>query len=303
MSDSSNSRRQFLQAATAATVAARASAAQPDLLPTVKFGKHDVSRLIVGTNPFFGYTHFNAMYDKFMREWYTMDRRAEVLHNCEKAGINTWQLHYHADTIALLRRIRAEGSKLNTFLLSDFEMQKDFSMIPELAKLGFIGMAHHGNRTDEAFRAKDMSRVQEFTKRVRDTGMMVGVSTHNPEVVDFIETKGWDIDYFMTCFYRVSRSPEETRSLLGGERPLGEAFLEKDPVRMTAMIRQTRKRCLAFKIMAAGRNGMTPEAVEGMFKFAFENIKPGDAVIVGMCPKFKDEIAENTGIVRKLLQT
>jgi anti-sigma factor ChrR (cupin superfamily) len=40
-----------------------------------------------------------------------------------------------------------------------------------------------------------------------------------------------------------------------------------------------------------------------MFRFAFEHIKPTDAVIVGMCPKFKDEIAENAGIVRKLLHT
>jgi hypothetical protein len=299
----SNSRREFLQATTATAASVAVARSEPNLLPTVKFGRHQVSRLIVGTNPFFGYTHFNVMYDKFMREWYTMDRRAEVLHNCEKAGINTWQLHYHADTIALLQRIRSEGSKLNTFLLSDFEMQKDFSMIPGLAKLGFIGMAHHGNRTDEAFRAKDMSRVHEFTKRVRDTGMMVGVSTHNPEVVDYIESQGWDLDYYMTCFYRVSRTPEEARALLGGERPLGETFLEKDPARMSAMIRKTRKPCLAFKIMAAGRNGMTPEAAEGMFRFAFEHIKPTDAVIVGMCPKFKDEIAENTGIVRKLLHT
>ena len=29
---------------------------------------------------------------------------------------------------------------------------------------------------------------------------------------------------------------------------------------------------------------------------AFENIKPTDAVIVGMCPRFKDEISENAAM-------
>lgn len=296
-----NSRRRFLQSAAVTAAVVPAPAAPP--LPTTKFGKHTISRLLVGTNPFFGYSHFNGVLDRFMREWYTMDRRAEVLHACERAGITTWQLHYHADTIALLKRIRSEGSRLQTFLLSDFDMQKDFSMIPELGKMGFLGMAHHGNRTDEAFRARDMSRVHEFTKRVRQTGVMVGVSTHNPEVVDFIESNGWDIDYYMTCFYRVSRTPEEARALMAGERPMGETFLEKDPDRMSQMIRRTAKPCLAFKILAAGRAGWNTDQVESAFRFAFDHIKPSDAVIVGMCPKFKDEIAENTAIVRKLHQS
>ena len=38
-------------------------------------------------------------------------------------------------------------------------------------------------------------------------------------------------------------------------------------------------------------------------KFAYNNIKPGDAAIVGMWPKFKDEIAENCEIVRQLHAT
>jgi hypothetical protein len=300
MSTLSNTRRQFLSAAAATAAVSAAEGPKAPLLPTVKFGKTEVTRLIVGTNPFMGYSHFNGILDRFMRDWYTEDRRAEVLHNCERAGINTWQLHYHKDTITMLERHRAEGGKLNTFLLSDFEMHKDFSMIPGLAKLGFIGMAHHGNRTDEAFRAKDMSRVHEFTRRVRDTGAMVGVSTHNPEVVDWIESAGWDLDYYMTCMYRVSRTADEARALLGGERPLGETFLEKDPERMTAVVRKTRRPCLAFKVMGAGRNGWAPEQVEAAFRFAYRNIKPSDAVIIGMCPRFKDEIAENTSIVRKI---
>ena len=174
-------------------------------------------------------------------------------------------------------------------------------MIPEVAKNGFVGIAHHGGRTDDRFRAKEMHIVQDFTKRVRDTGAMVGVSTHNPVVIDYIESAGWDIDYYMTCFYQVSRSREEARLLMNGEAPLGETYLEKDPIRMTAMVRKTKRPCLGFKILAAGRRIATPETVDVAFKFAYANIKPGDAVIVGMWPKFKDEIGENTATVRRIL--
>jgi hypothetical protein len=170
-----------------------------------------------------------------------------------------------------------------------------------VATRGPIGIAHHGNRTDDRFRKKEMHIVQDFAKRVRQTGAMVGVSMHNPLVMDFIESAGWDVDYYMTCLYQVSRTREEVRALLGGEAPLGETYMEKDPERMTRMIRSTRRPCLAFKTLGAGRAGYARNNIEAAFRYAFANIKPGDAIIVGMWPKFKDEIAENTALVREIL--
>ncbi|MCS7041941.1 MAG: hypothetical protein NZR01_04035 [Bryobacteraceae bacterium] len=297
------SRREFLLSAAAAPAAAQPSV-QPAPLPKVNFGgRHEISRLVLGTNPLMGYSHFNRILDQCMREWMTPERRIETVLAAERAGITAWQLHYQKETIETLRGVRERGSKISVFLLSDFELQKDFSMIPEMARLGFLGMAHHGNRTDEAFREGKMDRVLEFVQRVRDTGLMAGVSTHNPAVVEWIEEKGWPVDYYMTCFYHVTRTPEQVRAMLNGERPLGEPFLEKDPERMARVIRQTRKPCLAFKILGAGRAGGSREQIEAAFRFAFANIKPGDAVIVGMWPKFKDEIAENCDIVRRLHAT
>jgi len=293
-------RRMFLQGAAAAP--ALAVSAPP--LPSVKFGgKHEISRLVLGTNPMMGYSHFNRILDQCMREWMTPERRVETVLAAERAGITAWQLHYQRETIETLKGVRERGSRIKVFLLSDFELQKDFGMIPELAKLGFLGMAHHGNRTDEAFREGRMERVLEFVKRVRDTGVMAGVSTHNPAVIEWIEEKGWPVDYYMACFYHVTRTPDQVRALLNGERPLGEPFLEKDPERMTKVIRQTPKPCLGFKILGAGRAGGNRGQIEAAFRFAFANIKPGDAVIVGMWPKFKDEIAENCEIVRSLHST
>jgi len=64
-------------------------------------------------------------------------------------------------------------------------------------------------------------------------------------------------------------------------------------------MRQTRKPCFAFKILAAGR--VPDRGVEQAFRTAFESIKPTDGIYVGMFPKFKDEVRENAEIVHRIL--
>jgi hypothetical protein len=119
-------------------------------------------------------------------------------------------------------------------------------------------------------------------------------------VVEAVEEKGWKNDFYMTCFYRVTRLPEEFQKEVG-VIPVGETYLASDPPRMGKMIRQVSKPCLGFKILAAGRRCGSPEEVRKAFQFAFQNIKPTDAVIVGMFPKFSDHVGENTAIVRELV--
>ena len=294
------SRRTFLLSGALPLAASAAEASSSAAkLPTVRFGDRELTRLVIGSNPFYGYSHFNPLLDNFMRDYYTPERRIEVLKRAEQAGINTWQVHYNEPTIEDFRRYRAEGGKMNVLLLADFELMKNWKMLPAIAKLGFIGIAHHGGRTDERFRTGQMNLVRDFIGAVHDAGAPAGVSTHNPAVLEYVEERGWPADYYMTCMYRVSRTAEETRKEFG-EAPLGEAFLEKDPERMCRVVRQTQKTCFAFKVFGAGRNATRPERLESAMRFVLANIKPKDPVIVGMCPRFKDEIAENVELVKRL---
>ncbi len=288
-------RRAFLQTAAAmGGTLALAQSAPPVELPKVRFRDRELTRLIIGSNPFYGYSHFNGILDRCMREWYTPARRVEVLHHCERTGINTWQVHYNDPCIEDWNRYRAEGGKMNVIVLADFALMKDYSLMASLAKLGAIGVAHHGNRTDERLRAGQMNLVREFLDAVHDAGLPAGVSCHNPAVVEYIEERGWPADYYMTCMYRVSRTPEEARKEFG-EAPLGETFFERDPERMCAVVRKTKKTCFAFKVLGAGR-----KTTEEAFRYVLTNIKPQDPIIVGMFPKFKDEVRENCETVRKI---
>jgi hypothetical protein len=107
----------------------------------------------------------------------------------------------------------------------------------------------------------------------------------------------------MACVYNAGRTPGEVEKLLGRKPPMPaqDLYFPDDPPRMFKTIRQTSKTCLAFKILAAGRLTDSPEQIDQAFQVAFANIKPQDAVIVGMYPRFQDQARENADRVRRLL--
>jgi hypothetical protein len=126
---------------------------------------------------------------------------------------------------------------------------------------------------------------------MRDCGVRVGLGTHVPEVVIHAEERGWDVDFYMTCFYNLSREPRQSALVSGVHSFEREQYLAEDRDRMCQVIRQTPRTCLAFKILAAGRHCVTQLDVRRAFRFAFENIKDQDAVVVGIYPRDVDQIA------------
>jgi hypothetical protein len=88
-----NTRREFLQTSAAMAVglmgansglaeAAKAAQASPPpataspardgqiQVPTMKFGGVDISRMVLGVNPLYGFAHYNGNYSKAMADWY-----------------------------------------------------------------------------------------------------------------------------------------------------------------------------------------------------------------------------------------
>jgi hypothetical protein len=68
---------------------------------------------------------------------------------------------------------------------------------------------------------------------------------------------------------------------------------------MFKVVQATRKPCLVYKVLAAGRRIGNPGEVRRCFETAFANIKPTDAMIVGMYQQFGDQVAENATLVRE----
>jgi hypothetical protein len=299
------SRRDFIRsgaamAAIAATVSsspAQEPEQAPIQVPKIKFGGVSIGRLVLGINPFYGFSHFNHTLDVTMREWYTPERVCEVMHRAAAHGINAVNYWHSERSFADWSRFIAQGGKMH--LIPQVGAGVDTAAL--VKALHPLALQRQGEVVDDAWQAGRMDSVREWCKQVRDMGVLVGVGTHIPEVIARIEEEDWDVDFYAGCVYNRRRTPEEWRKVLSGEMMESprDIYMLSDPPRMYRVIRQTKKPCFAFKILAAGR--IPPEGIEQAFRTAFESIKPNDAVYVGIFPKFRDEVRIDAEIVHRIL--
>ncbi|HEY5912083.1 MAG TPA: hypothetical protein VJA21_15880 [Verrucomicrobiae bacterium] len=298
-------RRQFLAqlaaAAAAIVLKPRHVAAAPEALSaatplsSIQLGKHRISRLVTGSNPILGYSYLGTHTDRQMKEYFTVDRTVDLLERCERAGITAHQFADPDRALPYLRRLRERGTKLQFICL-----HADRATIREaLAQTQPIAMVHHGGVTDRLFAEGKADLVHDYVKAAKDSGVLAGISAHNPDCIRRVADEGWDVDFFMTCFYFL------TRKTGTGEKELptldiAYPFFKNDPRVMTQVIRQVKQPCLGFKILGAGRLCSNQQTVRSAFKFAFDNIKPTDGLIVGMFPWAFDEVSANAQFTREL---
>ena len=228
-------------------------------------------------------------------QYFNVPRTTEFLLHCEAEGINTFQSSYTPVVRDALRAAREKGCNIQYICLSADRPDLAFA---DVLALKPIAIVHHGSVTDRLFDTGQEEKVRDYVHKVHDAGLPAGISTHRPDNLARIEDSNWDNDFYMTCCYQLTRDVEEIKTRMGDD-VLGELYLAGDPAKMLARVRQIRKTCLAFKILAAGRMCGNKASIEKAFRFAYSNIKPGDAAIVGMFPILSDEVKEDAGLARK----
>ena len=278
-------------------------------LPTVPLGPHHITRLIIGGNPFSGFSHQSAERDEEMLDYYTVDRIKQTLHDCEAAGINTCLMRVDPHILRMLREYYNEGGRLQW--LAQQDPGEDFDRNLGCAvRTGAIAYFLHGAVVDGAYASGALGPIAEMIEKIKAKGLLAGVAGHVPEAHIALAspplpgtltpsplpmgegrreapgegqqgTRGargeGTPDFHMVCFYNCG-------SLHAGK---GDRFDTGDPPKAVEAIRQIQKPCIAYKVMGAGR--VPPEDA---LRFAYSNIKPTDAVVVGMFPKDNPRMVE-----------
>jgi len=272
------------------------------LLPTIDLCGHKVSRLICGGNPLSGVSHLSAEMDREMTEYYTMPNILALLDECWKHGINTLQSRGDRHQMRMLLEHRLGGGRMQWIVQTASEFRNIHANIAQIATCEPIAIYHHGTHTDNSWHTGEIDKVRDFVKDIKDRGLAAGIGTHIPEVIEYCEENDWETDFYMGCFYNLARGYKSAPAVEQNAYAK-DKFQPEDPPRMTQTLRAVQKPCLGFKFLAASRNCGTPEDLRAAFEFALGNIKPTDALVAGMFPKHKNQVAENARLVRDILGT
>jgi len=244
-------------------------------MDTISIGDLKLSRFILGSNPFSGFSHQLPEMDLEMKRYFTTARIKETLREAESLGINTLIGRTDHHIMRLLLEYWDEGGKIQWFAQTCPEVGSSEVCVERASGCG-AGACHiHGGVMDFLYAQKKQREIPMIIELIRQKGMKAGIAGHNPQVFLWAE-ENVDVDYYLCSYYNSAHRDERAEHVSG----MKEWFLEQDRKIMTDLIRNLSRPVIHYKIMAAGRND--PKAA---FSFAARSMRPGDAVCVGVFPK------------------
>ncbi len=248
--------------------------------PMTKIGNVELSRLLCGTNNFFGYSHLSAARDAWLRKYFTVERIAEVLATCAREGINgTMSPPLSKMREAIDMAEKETGTHIHWIVTPwgdpDEELRDQIRLCSDL---GAAFCMPHTSWVDShlMIHEKRIVGLEPILELIRELGMGTGLSTHRPEAITVGDSAGYDIDSYI--------QPYNTTGFL--------CSMETD---WTArIINQTPKPVMCIKPLGAGR--IMPETG---FRFVYGTNKPTDTVVIGLLSP--EEAKEDIDLVRGIL--
>ena len=251
------------------------------MFPRTQIEKLSVSRLMIGTNWFLGFSHTSQAQDRMIREAVDAKRVADILEVAMNAGVDT--LYGMRPEPKLIEGVaeaeQRTGRKCILISIPSFPTGGDAAslgeverIVDEYAALGAsICMPHQA--TTDAFvnrRTRSLAGIEPILAAIRARGMLPGLSTHMPETPIYADSTGLDVATYIQIYNAAGFLMQ----------------IEVDWVQR--MIWNAKKPVITIKPLAAGR---LPPLVGLAFSWA--TLRPIDMVCVGvMTPYETEEVIE-----------
>jgi len=249
--------------------------------PTTNIGGIEISRLMIGSNTFHGFSHFSSARDNWLRQHFTSERIYEVMRYCAEQGLNATIAIQRKDYKEIMERVEKDtGVHINYIATPAGATLDDLKRgVDEAADLGCEFCWPHTSWTDVRVLASE-NRIHEGPEAleyIRKKGMIPGWSTHRPETVVVSDRAGYDCAGYVQIFNSIGFL----------------CAIETDWERN--IIQGTPKPVVSIKPLGAGR--IMPPTGLG---FVYSNIKPIDTVVIGMMSV--QEAEEDIRIARQCIE-
>ncbi len=279
-------RREFLKQAS--TLSAAVAAAQmtggmamaagtPATMPMIQLGELKVSRVFIGSNPFFGYAHGNpqATADE-MRQWYTPERIMAVMDQAAELGINAVWTPIRESWLKVWNDYKDKGGKLEHWIAQPdrLPMEKE---IETAINNGTTAVCIQGIRVDDQVKRGRWDMLRGWIELIKSHGLPAGIATHRAMTHLEAEDKDLPTDFYHQTMYR----PDN--------------YVKKGLEESLAAIEKLDKPVVGYKVLGAGR--ITPAKT---LPYVFGRLKRKDGVCVGVFPKKNpNEIRENVNLTMR----
>jgi hypothetical protein len=282
---SSISRREFckdaalLGAAVAAWRDPSASAADatPSEMPKIKLGGLEVSRLILGSNPFFAFTHGNPQASpKVMKEFYSNERIMAVMDAAAAHGITAVWAPCYDHWIQLWNEYQEKGGKLKIWIAQPDRLPMEPELMAAIRN-GAKAVCIQGERIDSQVGRERWDVVRSWLELIKSHKLPAGMASHTVKTHLAAEEHGMPTDFYHQTLYRPDK------------------YVRQGLDESLATIEKLAKPVVAYKVLGAGRI-LPKDTLPEIFK----RLRPKDGICLGMFPKERDEVAENAALTCKL---
>jgi hypothetical protein len=262
------------------------------MMQTVSIGGHTVSRLIIGGNPFSGFSHLGLEMDREMVAYYTPERIKATLRMAESIGVNTAILRADDHIRDIMLEYRREGGKIQWFGQTAGELGPPQVSLERMVEAGALACHIHGGVADNLYANGRMEELIPAVEYARKEGLTIGMAGHRPETILWA-AEHLELDYFMCCHYNPIPREEVAVHRAGTE----EAYLEEDRQAMMEAVGTLSLPVIHYKVLAAGRND--PREA---FAYTAHHMRENDAVCVGVyTARSADMLKEDADLLEQSL--
>jgi len=232
----------------------------------VKIGNKDYSKIIVGTNAFYGHSHFSAARDSEYKKRFSDDYIKNLLELCLRKGVNSIETCANERILNIINDIKKESNinLIGTTRIDETSLMKSHQIkLRYLIENGADICIIHSQFVDRLSSGSEIKGLQSMVDEIHAAGLLAGISTHKNSTIELCEAK-YDIDVYLYPM-----------NMLGFVYP---GYDGKETVKERLdLIKNTKKHFVVMKTLAAGR--IPPK--EGL-QFALDNIKDNDIITLGL---------------------
>jgi len=244
-------------------------------IPTVQIGKLSVSKMIIGGNPFSGFSHQSPARDDEMRHYHTTERIKHTLSQAEQLGINAHIGRGDHHVMRCLMEYWDEGGQIQWIAQTCPEIGTTARGVANAINGGAVGCHIHGGVMELLLNNNETDEIAPAIEQMKAGGLAAGVAGHDPAIHLWAE-ENLDLDYHMCSYYRPNLRDKNAEHVPGAP----ERFDDKHRDAMVEVIATLSKPVIHYKVLAAGRHDPA-EALE----FVLRHLRPQDAVCIGICLK------------------